>query len=178
MSTQFTETVRSFLSPIVPYLDDPDVTEIMINSPEEIWIEKNGKVEQTDARFDSAAALMSAVNNISQFVKRRINEETPTMDARLPDGSRIHAILPPCARKGICLPLMGRGRKQQQVWSRLGKRLTKFVACDLLGTSPQPMGFVDNDKIPTGGGEVVKAFGVILSDLLPGPAPPLLQGLH
>ena len=105
MSSQFSETVRSFLAPIVSYLDDPEVSEIMINSPDEIWIERKGKVERTEAKFDSSDALMSAVNNISQFVKRRINEETPTMDARLPDGSRIHAILPPCARKGICLDI-------------------------------------------------------------------------
>ncbi len=105
MSSQFSETVRSFLAPIVSYLDDPEVSEIMINRPDEIWIERKGKVERTNAKFESSDALMSAVNNISQFVKRRINEETPTMDARLPDGSRIHAILPPCARKGICLDI-------------------------------------------------------------------------
>jgi len=105
MRSQFSETVRSFLSPIVRYLDDPEVSEIMINSPDEIWVERNGKVERTGARFESADALMSAVNNISQFVKRRLTEETPYMDARLPDGSRIHAILPPCARRGICLDI-------------------------------------------------------------------------
>ena len=105
MSSQFSETVRSFLSPIVSFLDDPEVSEIMVNSPDEIWIERKGRVEKTGSRFASADALMSAINNISQFVKRRINEETPTMDARLPDGSRIHAILPPCARKGICLDI-------------------------------------------------------------------------
>jgi pilus assembly protein CpaF len=100
---QFSETVRSFLAPVVPYLDDAEITEIMINSPDEIWVERKGRVERTDARFDSTDALMSAVNNISQFVKRRLSDETPHMDARLPDGSRIHVILPPCARKGICV---------------------------------------------------------------------------
>lgn len=103
MSGQFSATVRSFLSPISQFLDDPAVTEIMINSPEEIWIEKNGKLQKTSAVFPSPEALMSAVNNISQFVQRRINDENPRMDARLPDGSRIHVILPPCARQGICL---------------------------------------------------------------------------
>jgi len=103
MSSQFSETVRSFLSPVIPYLDDPDVTEIMINSPTEIWVEKKGRVEKTDAAFDSHDSLMSAVVNISQFVQRRINAEQPTMDARLPDGSRIHIILPPCSRKGVCM---------------------------------------------------------------------------
>ena len=105
MSSQFSETVRSFLAPIISFLDAPEVSEIMVNSPDEIWIERKGRVERTTSRFESADALMSAINNISQFVKRRINEETPTMDARLPDGSRIHAILPPCARKGICLDI-------------------------------------------------------------------------
>ena len=105
MGNQFSETVKSFLAPISEYLDDPGVTEVMINSPDDIWIERGGRLERTDSKFDSAEALMSAVNNISQFVKRRIDDETPYMDARLPDGSRIHVILPPCARKGICLDI-------------------------------------------------------------------------
>ena len=105
MHNQFSQTVRSFLSPIVQYIDDPDTTEIMINRYDEIWIERHGKTELTDARFHSEDELMSAVNNISQFVQRRINDEIPHMDARLPDGSRIHVILPPCARKGICIAI-------------------------------------------------------------------------
>ncbi|MDJ0780957.1 MAG: CpaF family protein [Desulfosarcinaceae bacterium] len=105
MQQQFNTTVRSFLTPILPYLDDPDVSEIMINNHEEIWIERSGRVQPTEAHFDSSDALMSAVNNISQFVQRRIDDAHPTMDARLPDGSRIHVILPPCARKGICISI-------------------------------------------------------------------------
>lgn len=105
MRDQFSATVRSFLTPILIFLDDPEITEIMINNPEEIWVERQGRVERTSAAFPSSEALMSAVNNISQFVKRRIDEESPTMDARLPDGSRIHVILPPCARKGICMAI-------------------------------------------------------------------------
>ncbi len=105
MSDQFSVTVRSFLKPIIEYLDDPEVNEIMVNSPEEIWIEKAGKIEKTDSKFESADVLRSAINNISQYVNRRIDDENPTMDARLPDGSRVHAILPPCARKGLCLDI-------------------------------------------------------------------------
>jgi len=103
MTSKFSETVRSFLLPVVKFLDDPDVTEIMINSPDEIWVEKKGRVEKTSAAFESHESLMSAVTNISQFVQRRVDEEHPTMDARLPDGSRIHVILPPCSRKGVCM---------------------------------------------------------------------------
>lgn len=105
MSTSFAKTVRSFLSPIITYIDDDEITEIMINSFQEIWIEKKGRIFKTDAVFKSEEELMSAVNNISQFVKRRISQEKPYMDARLPDGSRIHAILPPCARKGVCMAI-------------------------------------------------------------------------
>lgn len=105
MSTGFAETVRSFLSPIITYIDDDDISEIMINNHTEIWIEKKGKIIKTKAAFKSEEELMSAVNNISQFVKRYISKEKPHMDARLPDGSRIHAILPPCARKGVCMAI-------------------------------------------------------------------------
>ncbi len=105
MSSQFSATVRQFLTPVLSFLDDPDVSEIMINAPDEIWVERGGKVERIDAKFDSKDALMSAVNNIGQFANRRISDENPRMDARLPDGSRIHVILPPCARKGICISI-------------------------------------------------------------------------
>jgi pilus assembly protein CpaF len=105
MKTSFAQTVRSFLAPIINYIDDDEISEIMINSYQEIWIEKKGRIFKTDAVFKSEQELMSAVNNISQFVKRRINQEKPHMDARLPDGSRIHAILPPCSRKGVCMAI-------------------------------------------------------------------------
>ncbi len=105
MSEQFSATVRQFLAPVLSFLDDPDVSEIMINAPDEIWVERGGKVEKIDAKFESKDALMSAVNNIGQFSNRRISEENPRMDARLPDGSRIHVLLPPCARKGICISI-------------------------------------------------------------------------
>lgn len=105
MTLNFSETVRSFLAPIIPFIDDEAITEIMINNYAEIWVEKKGRILKTDAAFKSEVELMSAINNISQFVNRRINAEKPYMDARLPDGSRVHAILPPCARKGICLSI-------------------------------------------------------------------------
>lgn len=105
MNIQFVETVRSFLHPVLEFLDDTEVSEIMINSPHEIWIEKKGHLFKTSAHFESEEALLSAINNISQFVGRRIDHENPRMDARLPDGSRVHVILPPCARKGVCMSI-------------------------------------------------------------------------
>ncbi|RME04952.1 MAG: CpaF family protein [Planctomycetota bacterium] len=89
-----------FLEPIRDFLFDEEVSEIMINGPHQIYIEKRGKLHKTSARFNSEESLQAAVVNIAQSVGRRIDEKNPRLDARLPDGSRIHAVLPPCARKG------------------------------------------------------------------------------
>ncbi|PIE64827.1 MAG: pilus assembly protein [Desulfobacterales bacterium] len=105
MKAQFESTIRSYLSPIRKYLDDPAVSEVMINSPSEIWIEIGGQISRVPETFESEEALMSAVNNISQFVHRSISQESPRLDARLPDGSRVHIIIPPCSKKGICVTI-------------------------------------------------------------------------
>ena len=93
-------TVKAFLQPIGAYLEDPAVSEVMINGPKEIFYESKGKLHKSETVFEDEAALMAAVRNIAQFVGRVIDESRPTMDARLPDGSRIHIVIPPCARKG------------------------------------------------------------------------------
>jgi pilus assembly protein CpaF len=96
----FEASVRFFLEPIAELLDDDSVTEIMINGPENIYIERHGRLELTGHRFASEDALLSAVHNIAQWVGREITEERPVLDARLPNGSRVHAIIPPSARTG------------------------------------------------------------------------------
>jgi pilus assembly protein CpaF len=102
--TMYTESLRAFLKPVLPYLDDETVSEIMINGPEDIWIERKGRVSKTDARF-SEEGLLGAARNMAQFVGRPISEERPRLDARLPDGSRIHVVLPPIARKGTTISI-------------------------------------------------------------------------
>jgi pilus assembly protein CpaF len=101
----FEEAIQSFLEPIIPYLKDEAVTEILINGPNEIFIEIKGKLSKTDAAFVDEDALQAAVHNIAQSVGRRIDSERPTLDARLPDGSRIHAVFPPCARSGTTVSI-------------------------------------------------------------------------
>lgn len=101
----FEASVRYFLDPIVPLLDDETVTEIMVNGHANIYIERRGKLEKTDLRFASEDALLSAVHNIAQWVGREISEEHPVLDARLPNGSRVHAVIPPSARTGIYLTI-------------------------------------------------------------------------
>jgi len=94
----FEDSVATFLKPIAHLLSDPSVTEIMINGPFEIFIEIKGKIHKTDAKFDTEASLLAAVRNISQFVGKPISDKEPILDARLPDGSRICAVTPPCSK--------------------------------------------------------------------------------
>ena len=101
----FLDSLKNFLSPIAALLEDETVTEIMVNGPNEIWIERAGRVERSDAKFEDEDALRSAVNNIAQSVGRVINYENSTLDARLPNGYRIHVVIPPCARGGTTMAI-------------------------------------------------------------------------
>ena len=101
----FEDSVSTFLGVIKTYLDDDAVSEVLVNGPSEVFIEKRGLLERTGAKFKDEQALQAAVRNIAQFVGRRIDDENPTLDARLPDGSRVHAVLPPCSRKGTTLSI-------------------------------------------------------------------------
>jgi pilus assembly protein CpaF len=96
----YEETLRQFFAPIVPFLDDPSVSEVMINGPSQIYIERKGKLELTNARFATREALMAALRNLSQYVGKLVNEERPILEGRLPDGSRVEALIPPVAPDG------------------------------------------------------------------------------
>ncbi|MFL5351095.1 ATPase, T2SS/T4P/T4SS family, partial [Archangium sp.] len=102
--SMYSESLRAFLKPVLPYLDDPSVSEIMINGPTDVWIERKGKVSKTDATF-TEEGLIGAARNMAQFVGRLLNDERPRLDARLPDGSRIHVVIPPIARKGTTISI-------------------------------------------------------------------------
>lgn len=88
------------LGAIEPLLEDETVSEVMVNGPDQIYVERNGRVELADSRFSSAAALMNVIDRIVTPVGRRIDEGTPLIDARLADGSRVNAIIPPLALTG------------------------------------------------------------------------------
>ena len=96
----FEQTILEFFEPIVPFLEDASVSEVMINGPSQIYIERKGKLELTGARFASREALMSALRNLSQYVGKHISEERPILEGRLPDGSRVEAVMPPVAPEG------------------------------------------------------------------------------
>jgi pilus assembly protein CpaF len=83
-----------------PIIEDKSVTEIMINGPDCIFIERNGKVKKLDAKFESSRKLEDVIQNIVSKVNRTVNESTPVVDARLKDGSRVNVVLPPIALNG------------------------------------------------------------------------------
>jgi pilus assembly protein CpaF len=97
-----TEDVLGY-GPIQEYLDDPGVTEIMVNSTDSIYVERLGKIVDTGNRFYSAEHLRRMIERIASQVGRRIDEASPMVDARLPDGSRINAIIAPLAVDGPVL---------------------------------------------------------------------------
>ncbi len=101
----FEDSVATFLSVVKPYLDDDSVSEVLVNGPQEVFIERRGILEKVPAQFKDEQALQAAVRNIAQFVGRTIDEHHPILDARLPDGSRVAAVLPPCSRKGTTLSI-------------------------------------------------------------------------
>jgi pilus assembly protein CpaF len=95
----YEQTIRDFLKPVVHFLDDAAVTEVMINGPNEVYIERAGKLTLTDARFTDEE-LISAIRNIAQFQGVPIGGSQQILEARLPDGSRVEAILPPAGSGG------------------------------------------------------------------------------
>src|SRR4051812_27875522 len=96
----FEQTVLQFFEPIAQFLADPAVSEVMINGPEQIYIERRGMLELTEARFPSREALLAALRNLSQYVGKPISEEHPILEGRFPDGSRREALIPPIAPDG------------------------------------------------------------------------------
>jgi len=96
----FRAGVDFFLGPLVPLLRDESVSEIMVNGPEEVYVERAGRIEQADARFEDETALLAAANNIAQYVGKSIDQTEPILDGRLPDGSRVCIVLHPIAAGG------------------------------------------------------------------------------
>ncbi len=86
--------------PLQPLLDDPEISEIMVNGPKLVYIERKGKLQKTNITFENDAAVIRLIEKIVLPLGRRIDADSPTVDARLPDGSRVNAVIPPCAIDG------------------------------------------------------------------------------
>jgi pilus assembly protein CpaF len=88
------------MGPLQPLLDDDTVTEIMVNGPANVFVERRGKLEKTEIHFDTNAQVIELINNIIKPLGRTISFDQPSVDARLADGSRVNAIIPPVAIDG------------------------------------------------------------------------------
>lgn len=88
------------LGPLEPLLADKSISDILVNGPDQVYVERHGKLEPTDVRFNDARQLMGIIDRIVSAVGRRVDESSPMVDARLADGSRVNAIIPPLALDG------------------------------------------------------------------------------
>ncbi len=93
------------LGPLEPLLKDPTISDIMVNSATKVFVERRGRIEEVGTRFASDQHLLRIIGKIVSAVGRRVDESSPMVDARLPDGSRINAIIPPLALDGPCLSI-------------------------------------------------------------------------
>jgi pilus assembly protein CpaF len=98
------------LGPLEPLLKEPSISDILVNRHDKVFIERNGKLSETSVRFKDDAHLLHIIEKIVSQVGRRIDEAVPIVDARLADGSRVNAIIPPLALDGPCLSIRRFGR--------------------------------------------------------------------
>lgn len=93
------------LGPLEELLADPTISEVMVNGPRQIYVEKEGRLRLSDKRFSSDQAVLAVIERIVSPVGRRIDEASPMVDARLRDGSRVHAVIPPLSLTGPCITI-------------------------------------------------------------------------
>jgi len=117
------------VGPLSPLMADPAVTDILVNGPDRVYIERFGRLEPTDVRFRDAEHLVRIIQRIATRVGRRIDESSPMVDARLPDGSRVNATLPPVTIDGPTLSIR-----------RFGRRRLRFADLRKLGMFSAEMG--------------------------------------
>lgn len=120
------------LGPLEEILDDETITEVMVNCFDDIYIERNGKLQPTDVMYSDHDAVMATIERIISPLGRRIDESSPMVDARLKDGSRVNAIIPPLALRGPCITI----RKFSK------KKLSDQDIVDFGAISPDMMAFL------------------------------------
>jgi len=101
--------------PIEPLLADPSITEVMVNRPRQVYAERDGKLMETGVRFEDDDHVLRIINRIIRPLGRRVNRKSPAVDARLPDGSRVNAIIPPCAIDGPSITIRKFGEDKLSV---------------------------------------------------------------
>ena len=139
------------LGPIEQFLADPTVTEVMVNGSNFIYVERNGVIEQTEARFISEDHLRRVIERIVSSVGRRIDEASPMVDARLADGSRVNVIVPPLSLDGSILTIRKFAKDPFQVTDLIAMgTLTEQVASVLAATVEGGMNILISGGTGTG----------------------------
>lgn len=121
------------LGPIQPLMEDPDISDILVNGPYSVYVETLGQLKKTDARFEDASHLINVIERIVSKVGRRIDESSPMVDARLSDGSRVNAVIPPLALDGPVLSI--------RRFSAVPMKAAELIARGSL--SPQMLTFIE-----------------------------------
>jgi pilus assembly protein CpaF len=103
------------LGPLAPLLADPTVTDVLVNGPTDVWVERGGTIERAAVRFASAAAVAAMVQRVVAPLGLRVDESRPWVDARLPGGERFHAVLPPLAPDGPVVTIRTFARRRLQL---------------------------------------------------------------
>jgi pilus assembly protein CpaF len=104
LATELTDDMIG-LGPLEPFLEDGSITDILVNGPYDIFVERDGMLQKTDARFRDAQHVVNVAQRIATAVGRRIDEASPMVDARLADGSRVNIVLPPLVLNGGCISI-------------------------------------------------------------------------
>src|ERR671910_2619536 len=115
--------------PLERLLADDSITEVMCNGPDDVWIERGGKLYETTVRFTDESHLRRIINKIVSQIGRRIDEASPMVDARLPDGSRVNAVIPPLSLNGplVTIRKFGKRRLNMSDMIRIGTLSTESV---------------------------------------------------
>jgi pilus assembly protein CpaF len=134
---QLTDDILGY-GPIEPLLRDDSVTEVMVNGFDKVYVERNGKLERTDVRFVDDSHVMRIVDKIVSQIGRRVDESSPMVDARLPDGSRVNAIIAPLALNGPTLTIRKFSRDPYTIndlitFGTLTARSAQFIAAGVKG---------------------------------------------
>ncbi|MGH9384797.1 MAG: CpaF family protein [Vicinamibacterales bacterium] len=126
-------SLRSLMGPILWALDDPSVSEIMINGARDVRVERGGRISRTEAQFESEVDLLSLATNLAQYVGKRITPDTARFDGRLPDGSRVHVVLPPASRQGICIAIRKFQQSRMTLEALVSMGSLTAEACEFIG---------------------------------------------
>jgi pilus assembly protein CpaF len=134
---QLTDDILGY-GPIEPLLRDDSITEVMVNGFEHVYVERGGKLERTDIRFVDDSHVMRIIDKIVSQVGRRVDEASPMVDARLPDGSRVNAVIPPLALNGPTVTIRKFSRDPYTVndlitFGTLTARSAQFLAACVKG---------------------------------------------